>query len=188
MLQALRSLFASTPENGFVTYINNTLSCYCNPSMGGSVGDFLEFNFILDNSWEQLYTREKNETHKISGVSDLLGNNSMRLGVRRKSKAYANGLMAIMYLHINGLTTYPLINKIGTTQSMVLAYDTEYKCRIWLDSTVKNLWHIQLYEGGILIGESSATVGISSMFRRLSGIYIEPALFTITTYLKIARR
>jgi hypothetical protein len=188
MLKALRSLFASTPENGFITYLNNSSSPYCSPSMGGSVGDRLEFSFILDKSWGQLYTRDKSESHKIAGVSDLLGNNSLRLGVRRKPKLVVDGLVAVMYLHKNGVTTYDPIYKLGSYTALILNYDKEYSCRIWLDPIIENKWHIQVYEGLVLIGESAAIVSISSLFRRLSGIYIEPAIYSITTYLKIIRR
>ena len=125
MLKALRSLFASTPENGFITYINNSSSPYCSPSMGGSVGDFLEFDFILDSSWKQLYSRDKSETHKISGVSDLPGWNSIRLGVRRRPNIEVNGLIAVIYLHPNPTKEYPAITKLGSGQALVLAYDTE---------------------------------------------------------------
>jgi hypothetical protein len=185
MLKALRSLFASTPENGFITYLNNSSSPYCSPSMGGSVGDRLEFSFILDKSWKQLYNRDKSESHKIAGVSDLLGNNSLRLGVRRKPKLVVDGLVAVMYLHINGKTTYPAINKFGTSNALILAYDKEYNCKIYKRGIN---WVIEIYEGYILIGASTVELSISSLFRRLSGIYIEPAIYSITTYLKIIRR
>ena len=188
MLKALRSLFASTPENGFITYINNSSSPYCTPSMGGSCGDLLEFSFILDSSWEQLYKRTQNETHKICGISDLFGNNSIRLGVRRRSKIYADGLVAVSYLHINGKTTYPLISKTGKSQVLILKYDTEYTCKITKSSIIDNLWHLQIFLNQNVIGESATIIPISSIFRRLSGIYIEPAIYSIITFLKIVRR
>lgn len=161
---------------------------YPSPKMWGSVGDRLEFDFILDESWNQLYSNVDNSTHKICGVSDFLGNNSIRLGVRRRPEPI-EGLVAVPYLHVNGKIVYGQFDN-----RVILLYKQKYKVLIVrVDS---NLWVTKLFQvvgnTPILLATYSnySMTGISSP-RRLSGVYIEvgswPSLWDIKTEIEIIK-
>lgn len=168
-----------------VTYTVYKGQKYPSPKMWGSVGDRLEFDFILDESWNQLYSNVDNSTHKICGVSDLFGNNSIRLGVRRRPEPI-DGLVAIPYIHIKGKIIY------GSLDSrVILNYNKKYKCTIRKDGT---FWIMQIFEiignTSILLATCNHVMSISSP-RRLSGIYIEvgsqPSLWDIKTEIEIIK-
>ena len=43
----------------YIAYTNTPESPYCVPAIGGFIGDYIEFNFILDESWNcLLYTSD----------------------------------------------------------------------------------------------------------------------------------
>lgn len=158
---------------------------YPTPRLWGTVGDRLEFDFILQDSWNQLYLSEDNSTHKICGVSDLLGKNSIRLGVRRRPEPI-DGLVAVPYLHINGKIVYGVFDN-----RIILSYDKKYKCII---KKVSALWTMQIFEVinnvNILIANCNHSMSISSP-RRLSGVFIEvgpqPSLWDIKTEIEIIK-
>lgn len=169
-----------------VTYTVYKGQKYPSPKMWGSVGDRLEFDFILDESWNQLYSNVDNSTHKICGVSDLFGNNSIRLGVRRRPEPI-DGLVAVPYLHVNGKIVYGQFDN-----RVILLYNQKYK--VLITRVNSNLWLTKLYQmvgnTPILLATCNHVISISSP-RRLSGIYIEvgsqPSLWDIKTEIEIIK-
>ena len=159
---------------------------YPTQRLWGVVGDRLEFDFILQDSWNQLYLSEDNSTHKICGVSDLFGKNSIRLGVRRRPEPI-DGLVAVPYLHINGKIVYGQFDN-----RVILLYKQKYKC---LHTRIDNkLWIMKLFQvvgnTSILLATWEHEMSISSP-RRLSGPYIEvgsqPSLWDIKTEIEIIK-
>jgi hypothetical protein len=153
--------------------------------MIGTCGDRLEFDFILDESWNQLYLDADNSTHKICGVSDLFGSNSIRLGVRRRPEP-TDGLVAVPYIHVKGKIIY------GSLDSrIILKYGKKYKCII---QKVSNFWKMQIFEvinnTPILLANCDYGMSISWPYR-LSGTYIEvgsaPSKWTIKTEIEILK-
>jgi len=167
------------------TYLIKKGQKYPTPRLWGSVGDRLEFDFILDESWNQLYLDADNSTHKICGVSDLFGSNSMRLGVRRRPEP-TDGLVAVPYLHIKGKIVYGVFDN-----RTILNYGKRYKCVI---HKVNNYWAQKLYEvvGGtsILLATCNHAMSIGWPYR-LSGPYIEvgsaPSKWRILTEIEIIK-
>ena len=157
------------------------------PAISGSCGNYYEFDFMLSDDWNQLYNTENNDTHKLTGPSDLLGFNSLRLGLRRH-KNKVNGLVAVAYSHIKGKTSYPAL-KDRNDKQLILYYLQEYKCRIFQDGSY---WTIEIYSGGVLLTTHSDRMSINSFMRKLSQIYVEiegkPSPYTLTTWLRIIRR
>ena len=153
--------------------------------MIGTCGERLEFDFILDESWNQLYLDADNSTHKICGVSDLFGSNSMRLGVRRRPEP-VEGLVAVPYLHINGKIVYGSFDN-----RVILLYKQRYKCII---QKVSNYWTMKLFQvvgnTAILIATCNQAMSISWPYR-LSGTYIEvgsaPSKWKIKTEIEIIK-
>lgn len=168
------------------TYLIKKGQKYPTPRLWGSVGDRLEFDFILDESWNQLYSNVDNSTHKICGVSDLFGNNSIRLGVRRRPEPI-DGLVAVPYLHVNGKIVYGQFDN-----RVILLYNQKYK--VLITRVNSNLWLTKLYQmvgnTPILLATCNHVISISSP-RRLSGIYIEvgsqPSLWDIKTEIEIIK-
>ena len=167
------------------TYTINKGQKYPNPRLWGTCGERLEFDFILDESWNQLYLDSDNSTHKICGVSDLLGNNSMRLGVRRRPEPI-EGVVAVPYLHINGKIVYGVFD-----HRIILLYKQRYKCIIVKAS---NYWMMQIFQvvgnTSVLLATCTAQMSISWPLR-LSGPFIEvgskPSLWTIKTEIEIIK-
>lgn len=168
------------------TYLIKKGQKYPTPRLWGSVGDRLEFDFILQDSWNQLYSNVDNSTHKICGVSDLFGNNSIRLGVRRRPEPI-DGLVAVPYLHVNGKIVYGQFDN-----RVILLYNQKYK--VLITRVNSNLWLTKLYQmvgnTPILLATCNHVISISSP-RRLSGIYIEvgsqPSLWDIKTEIEIIK-
>lgn len=168
------------------TYLIKKGQKYPTPRLWGSVGDRLEFDFILQDSWNQLYLNEDNSTHKICGVSDLFGKYSIRLGVRRRQEP-TNGLVAVPYLHINGKIVYGEFSN-----RTILSYNKKYRCLIHrIDS---KMWMMDIYEliNGVQIMLASSWLNLSiSSLRILSGPYIEvgsgPSLWDIKTEIEIIK-
>lgn len=159
---------------------------YPTPRLWGVVGDRLEFDFILQDSWNQLYLSEDNSTHKICGVSDLFGKNSIRLGVRRRAEPI-DGLVAVPYLHINGKIVYGVFDR-----RTILSYNKRYKIKL-IDLSTMNP-KMGLYE---VLGNTEVylTSSVNAMTingpRRLGGPYIEvgsgPSLWDIKTEIEIIK-
>jgi hypothetical protein len=168
-----------------VTYVINKGSKYPSPRMIGTCGERLEFDFILNESWNQLYLDPDNSTHKICGVSDLFGSNSMRLGVRRRPEPI-EGLVAVPYLHIKGKIDYGNFDN-----RIILLYKQRYKCII---QKVSNYWTMKLFQvlgnTSILIATCNDAMSIGWPYR-LSGTYIEvgsaPSKWTIKTEIEILK-
>lgn len=152
----------------WTTYTVHKGETYCTPTISGGVGEKLDFYFVLDSTWKQLYLNPDNSTHKICGVSDLFGRNSIRLGVRRADRD-RNGLIACPYIHDRGKFTYTAF-KDSLGGNLLLKYNTKYFCQI---KKIGNAWSISLYEGQTKIAYSIAQINISPIGRRLSGVYIE---------------
>lgn len=160
------------------------------PSLTGSVGNTLEAYVYIDYTWNQIYLSTDNSTHKIIGVSDLLGKNSLRLGVRR-SPNQADGLVAVNYYHKNGKFYYPAL-KDSLGKPLILKYETGYYIRI---NKENNIWKMELYEDSMenkLLSSATDSISISSFGRRLQGPYIEvgssPSPWTIITKIKINKK
>jgi hypothetical protein len=154
--------------------------------MIGTCGERLEFDFILDESWNQLYLDADNSTHKICGVSDLFGSNSMRLGVRRRPEPI-DGLVAVPYLHIKGKIVYGSFDN-----RTILKYGKKYKCVVLRSNTT--VWKIQIFEiygnSSVLIANCDYGMSISWPYR-LSAPFIEvgsaPSKWTIKTEIEILK-
>ena len=141
---------------------------YANNSMSDE--SFVERReaFILDSTWAQLYQSPDNSTHKVCGISDLFGRNSIRLGVRRADRE-RNGLIAVPYIHDRGKFSYTAF-KDSTGANVLLTYGVKYFCQI---KSIGNAWSITIYQGQKKIAYSIAQINISPIGRRLSGVYIE---------------
>ena len=171
------------------TYTITAPDNYPRPRISGSVGTDLQFKFCLDPSWKQLYDRDTNESHKITGVSELLNRNSMRLAVRRHPFATMRGLVAVFYLHRNSKTTYDSL-KDDSGRAILLDYEQYYYCRIWQNGL---FWQLDLFTHDMkLLSSASAQMNIGSfpIGRRLSSVYIEPSVFSepIITYIDWIKR
>lgn len=158
---------------------------YAQPSLTGSVGDRLTFDFILDYTWLQLYQNEDNSTHKICGVSDLFGKNSVRMGVRRADKK-VDSLVAVPYIHNKGVIDYAPFRDLSG-RIVKITWGVKYRCYI---SKVSNGWKIELwnYDKETKLAECITPISISTI-RRLSAMYIQvgsqPSLWTISTQMQI---
>ena len=184
----LLSLFLSSCTNGqtWTTYTVQKGETYCTPTISGTVGEKLEYYFRLDSTWSQLYQSPDNSTHKVCGISDLFGRNSIRLGVRR-AETVKEGLIACPYIHDRGKFTYTAF-KDSTGKNLLLKYETRYYCQI---SKIGNAWDITLYNGTVKIAYSVAQINISPIGRRRSGMYVEvgsgPSLWDIQTEIEFIK-
>lgn len=160
------------------------------PPIMGLAGERLLFSFILDQSWLQLYESLDDSTHKILGISDLLGNNSLRLGVRRKLANKPDSLIAVAYQHINGKFYYPAIKLNGV--NFELKPDIIYNCIIEKNQDT-GYYQISLnntlYQISLNDTLTETKVKIAPFGRRLSGLYVEvgsaPSRWDITTTISI---
>ena len=167
------------------TYLIKKGQKYPTPRLWGSVGDRLEFDFILDKSWNQLYLSEDNSVHKFCGVSDLFGSNSMRAGGRRRPKEI-EAVVAVPYLHIKGKFLDGEFDR-----RFLYEYDKKYKCIQQKDGAY---WIMTAYEVinnvSVLLGTCDQKMTINGP-RRLSGPFIEvgsgPSLWDIKTEIEIIK-
>jgi hypothetical protein len=181
MINYLRSLFTPVPV-GFTTYVNTPDSAYSSPYANGSVGDLLSFEFILDESWNSLLTREGRNTEKVLGLSDLFGGNSIRLGVRKSVDG--KSLVAVNYVHDKGVTTYEALRDQITAKPYVLKCGVNYSVLICKGI---GCWCIQISDGTHTANQN-VVISISSFMRRVLGVYIEQCPTTITTFINIIKR
>lgn len=170
-------------------YVVHVGDNYPTPRISGGVGNYLEFRFSLADNWSQLYTLTDNSTHKIMGVSDLFGSNSMRLGVRR-APLNQPGVVAVNYTHVKSKVGYPAI-KDDDGKAVILHYYTVYTCRIF---QAGSKWEIQVWLDGKLLGKLDTVMSIPTNIvgRRLSGIYVEvgssPSPFELNTSIEIVAK
>ena len=163
------------------TYTVSAGSSYASPSIVKFAGDVVSFSFVLTKDWAQLYQSTDNSTHKICGVRDFLGSNSLRLGVRR-APTQQNGLIAIPYTHSGGTIEYTPF-KGGNGKNVILMFDTTYRCTVYKTG---DEWRIDLMTaGGVLIATATKRITIKEFGRIVSGTYIEvgdqPSPWTIRT-------
>ena len=166
-LLILLLLFSSCKAQTMKTYWVYKGNTYCTPKISGTVGNSLSADVIIGDDWRQLYSSPDNSTHKIIGISDLFGNNSIRLGVRR-ADTNKEGLIAVPYIHNKGKIQYTPFKT--ATGNLLLKYGTLYHIEI---IKVAEGWKISIYENGLLLSDYIAPITISSVGRRLSGMYVE---------------
>ncbi len=135
----------------------------------------LQIIFRLGESFSQLYENTDNSTHKLIGFSDLLGSNSLRLGVRRTSSLQIYNpkeIVPVAYQHLGGKSLYPRVGKFN------LEVKKLYQSIIFKNLTTK-LYTINLQE----LNENRAPIGpvaeyptlvnINTICKRLQGPWIE---------------
>lgn len=154
-----------------VTRLNNSTVTvlkgekYGHPFSRTACGESIEFYFRLSDDWMGLYNYSDNSTHKICGISDLLGLYSVRVGIRRK-QVEANSFALVAYTHNFGKTAYPRMCNIKTGEI--------YYCKIYKNSM--GLYSIDVYlvlaDRSILL-TSYPTIVSKIVFPRLSGTYVE---------------
>jgi hypothetical protein len=157
-----------------LTIVCTTASPYGFPKLSGKVSGRVEFFFRLHENWKVLYDQPNNNTHKVAGVSDLLGRNSLRLGVRKSGNIdhRERGLIPVAYSHIDGKRAWPAI-KTPEGKQIFIEYGTMYFCRI---ARLDNGWLISLYTSyKVFIGSAFSPVSIT-WYPRMSGTYVEPPL------------
>jgi hypothetical protein len=131
----------------------------------------LTARFKLGESFTQLYEVTDNSTHKIIGLSDLLGRNSIRMGFRRKpSNEFNDEFVPVAYLHIDGKIQYPKI------PGMILNIGKTYEVTIY--KNVLGYYDIkidELDEFNYLIKTAQylSLVQLPTGCKRLQGIYVE---------------
>ena len=131
----------------------------------------LTARFKLGASFSQLYEVTDNSTHKIIGLSDLLGRNSIRLGIRRKpSGEFNDEFVPVAYLHIDGKIQYPKIEgmtlKIGKTYEVTIYKNVLGYYDIKLDA-------LDDYGYSIHSAQYLSLVQLPTGCKRLQGIYVE---------------
>jgi hypothetical protein len=113
-----------------IIYAGN--NCSIPPLAGGANKELLSFTFTLKEGWDkQLALDDKDTyTHKIAGISDLFGRNSVRLGIRKIlaknviKQIQENVYKPIMYIHRKGKTIMIPIN------NFFILHGVEYRCNI----------------------------------------------------------
>jgi len=131
----------------------------------------LTARFKLGESFSQLYEVADNSTHKIIGLSDLLGRNSIRIGFRRKpTNDFIYEFVPVAYLHIDGKIQYPkiegIILKTGKTYEVTIYKNVLGYYDIKLDA---------LDDFGYVIHSAQylSLVQLPTGCKRLQGIYVE---------------
>lgn len=167
------------------TYTVTAGSTYATPSITRYAGDTLTFDFILTRDWSQLYNSQDNSTHKICGIRDFMGLNSLRLGVRRAPQQQ-NGLVAVPYTHNNGTVDYTAF-KTAAGKPLLLQFETTYRCTVYKTG---GGWQISVFsKEGALLATATKNITIRSLGRIVSGTYIEvgdqPSPWTIRTQIGI---
>lgn len=179
-------LFAScSAQTGLKTYTVNAGSTYATPSIVRYAKDTVQFWFKLTTDWSQLYLSQDNSTHKICGVRDFLGRNSLRLGVRRAT-TQRNGLVAVPYTHNDSKIDYTAF-KDSLGRNVFIQFDSLYYCRI---NAVQGGWKIDLFDARMkLLCTATKPISISSTGRIVSGTYIEvgsePCPWNIRTLIEL---
>ena len=127
--------------------------------------------FKLGESFSQLYEVTDNSTHKIIGLSDLLGRNSIRMGFRRKPTAdFIHEFVPVAYLHIDGKIQYPKI------PGMILKIGKSYEVTIY--KNVLGYYDIKIdeldeFNYPIKTAQYLSLVQLPTGCKRLQGIYVE---------------
>lgn len=172
-------------QTSLTTYTVSAGSTYATPSIQRPAKDTVKFWFRLNADWSQLYLSHDNSTHKICGVSDLLGRNSLRLGVRRAT-TQRNGLVAVPYTHKSGKIDYTAF-KDSLGHSVFISYDSLYYCKVYKVATG---WRIDLLDARLsMLCSAVKPIYVSLIGRYVSGTYIEvgssPSPWTIHTEIEV---
>ena len=181
----LLCLSSCKAQTSLTTYTVNAGSTYATPSIQRPAKDTVKFWFRLNPDWSQLYLSQDNSTHKICGVSDLFGRNSLRLGVRRATTE-RNGLVAVPYTHKSGKIDYTAF-KDSLGRNVFISYDSLYYCKVYKVATG---WCIDLFDSRMnLLCSATKPITISALGRYVSGTYIEvgssPSPWTIRTEIEL---
>jgi hypothetical protein len=138
---------------------------YGHPFSKNACGESIEFYFSLSDDWMGLYNYSDNSTHKICGISHLLGWDSVRVGVRRK-KVEANSFALVACTHNFGMGEYSRMCNIKTGEI--------YYCKIFKnnDGFYSVEVSLVLADRNILLTSYVTTVS-KIIFPRLSGTYVE---------------
>lgn len=167
-----------------------TPSIMTTPQVITRVGNLVTGYFKLDPDWAQLYTNSNTSTHKLVGVSDLFGFNSVRIGVRRSSTA-TNGLVAVNYRHVNNVFSYPALKRISNpNQNLILAYNTNYFFKIYQSAAN---WVLEIWNGArnTMLSSATGALTISTTGRRIQGTYVEvgsaPSPWRLRTYIQLTK-
>lgn len=146
-----------------IIYAGNNCSI---PLLVGSANkNLLSFTFTLMDGWDKQLALADGDTytHKVAGISDLFGKNSIRLGIRKiAAKNTINHSVEfkykpIMYIHRKGKTIMLPIHNFLITPGV------EYRCNIGLDNgkyylnicrvSIPNVWdgfntldYVNIYE------------------------------------------
>ncbi len=169
---------------------------YCTPSVPFvQVKDTLEYEIIVDKSWSQLYSNTNRSTHKLSGVGDLFGFNSLRLGDRAAPKD-TNGVIAVAYMHIDGsIYPYkdghpnpPAMRDTITHKNLVLQFDSTYTCKY---VRLPIGWKISIYKRNIWLSTYQTPVIITNN-KYTQQVYVElgdkvPSPWKLLTYIKFTK-
>lgn len=144
---------------------------YCDPCVCMSGSAPVEFNFRLSYGWDRLLNYEDGSTHKIAGISDLLGSNSVRLGVRNAYNKVKGAHMwrPVLYTHKNGHISYPYIPNMW-----IRADGSVYNVKI--EKTVDGFWRMDIIDTKYEYSRVSAITGSQIkilLLPRLQGPYIE---------------
>ncbi len=131
----------------------------------------LTARFKLGASFSQLYEVADNSTHKIIGLADLLGRNSIRMGFRRKpTNDFIDEFVPVAYLHIDGKIQYPKI------PGMILKIGKTYEVSIY--KNVLGYYDIKIdeldeFNYPIKTAQYLSLVQLPTGCKRLQGIYVE---------------
>jgi hypothetical protein len=132
----------------------------------------LQVTFKMGESFSQLYKSEDRSTHKIIGLSDLLGRNSIRLGFRRAlTNAFTNQFVPVAYLHIDGKIFYPKID--GVTLETGKIYQAFFYINARTGCYDINLCKVNEWGTILQSADYQTLVKIDSSCKRLQGIYVE---------------
>jgi hypothetical protein len=131
----------------------------------------LTARFKLGESFTQLYEVTDNSTHKIIGLSDLFGRNSIRMGFRRKpTNDFIDEFVPVAYLHQEGKTLYPkipgMILKIGKTYEVTIYKNVLGYYDIKIDE-------LDAFNYPIKTAQYLSLVQLPTGCKRLQGIYVE---------------
>jgi hypothetical protein len=146
----------------------------------------LTARFKLGESFTQLYEVTDNSTHKIIGLSDLFGRNSIRMGFRRKpTNDFIDEFVPVAYLHQEGKTLYPkipgMILKIGKTYEVTIYKNVLGYYDIKLDE-------LDAFNYPIKTAQYLSLVQLPTGCKRLQGIYVEvgskPSLWNLDMQLE----
>jgi hypothetical protein len=165
------------------TIIYEGNNCTIPPIIKKANKNLLSFTFTLMDGWEKQLALDDEDTytHKVAGISDLFGRNSVRLGIRKApvknmiSQSPEFMYKPFMYIHRKGNTIMlPIYN-------FIIIPGVEYRCNIGLDNgmyyldicrvSMPNIWNGFNSLDYVRIVEDQATK--IWLFPRLAGPWFE---------------